>query len=101
MTEDKRLKQLRELGLTISYYRKLKGLTQGQLASLVGLSRTHISNIEAPNIKTSISPDSSLILQGLFQGHSQDNPQVLNAVVAVYLQISFHSQFDVETSVNA
>ena len=55
MTEDKRLKQLRELGLTISYYRKLKGLTQGQLASLVGLSRTHISNIEAPNGKTSIS----------------------------------------------
>lgn len=60
MTEDKRLKQLRELGLTISYYRKLKGLTQGQLASLVGLSRTHISNIEAPNIKTSISLDSLL-----------------------------------------
>ena len=28
MTEDKRLKQLRELGLTISYYRKLKGLTR-------------------------------------------------------------------------
>ena len=54
MTEDKRLKQLRELGLTISYY------TQGQLASLVGLSRTHISNIEAPNIKTSISLDSLL-----------------------------------------
>ena len=47
MTEDKRLKQLRELGLTISYY-------------LVGLSRTHISNIEAPNIKTSISLDSLL-----------------------------------------
>ena len=40
MTEDKRLKQLRELGLTISYY--------------------HISNIEAPNIKTSISLDSLL-----------------------------------------
>ena len=60
MTEDKRLKQLRELGLTISYYRKLKGLTQGQLAARVGLSRTHISNIEAPNIKTSISLDSLL-----------------------------------------
>ena len=43
MTEDKRLKQLRELGLTISYYRKLKGLTQGQLASLVGLSISAIS----------------------------------------------------------
>ena len=54
------LERYRKLGLKISYYRKLKGLTQGQLASLVGLSRTHISNIEAPNIKTSISLDSLL-----------------------------------------
>lgn len=44
----KRTRQFRELGLTISYYRKLKGLTQTQLAESVGLSRTHISNIEAP-----------------------------------------------------
>ena len=46
--DEKRLRQFRELGLTISYYRRLKGLTQTQLADLVGLSRTHISNIEAP-----------------------------------------------------
>ena len=44
--------------MTISYYRRLKGLTQTQLADLVGLSRTHISNIEAPKVKTSLSLDS-------------------------------------------
>lgn len=54
----KKNKTIRELGLTISYYRKLKGLTQTQLAESVGLSRTHISNIEAPRVKTSISLDS-------------------------------------------
>ena len=56
--DEKRTRQFRELGLTISYYRKLKGLTQTQLAESVGLSRTHISNIEAPRVKTSISLDS-------------------------------------------
>ena len=55
---EKRERQFRELGLTISYYRKLKGLTQLQLANAVGLSRTHISNIEAPRIKTSLSLES-------------------------------------------
>ena len=56
--DEKRERQFRELGLTISYYRKLKGLTQLQLANAVGLSRTHISNIEAPRIKTSLSLES-------------------------------------------
>lgn len=56
--DEKRTRQFRELGLTISYYRKLKGLTQTQLAESVGLSRTHISNIEAPRVETSISLDS-------------------------------------------
>lgn len=37
--------QLMELGLNIAYYRKLKGITQAQLAQMVGISRTHISNI--------------------------------------------------------
>ena len=55
---EKRIRQFRELGLTISYYRKLKGLTQAELAQNVGLSRTHISNIEAPQVKTSISLES-------------------------------------------
>ncbi len=56
MTEQKR-KQYLQLGLTIGYYRKLKGLTQGDLAKAVGLSRTHISNLEAPGTKGSISLD--------------------------------------------
>lgn len=56
--DERRLRQFRELGLTISYYRRLKGLTQTQLADLVGLSRTHISNIEAPKVRTSLSLDS-------------------------------------------
>ena len=53
----KREQQYRELGLTIAYYRKLRGLTQIQLAEAVDLSHTHISNIEAPKVKTSISLD--------------------------------------------
>lgn len=60
---EKRIRQFRELGLTISYYRKLKGLTQADLAQNVGLSRTHISNIEAPQVKTSISLEVYLTLQ--------------------------------------
>lgn len=52
---DKRINEFRLLGLTIAYYRKLRGLTQAELAEATNLSRTHISNIEAPNGKTSIS----------------------------------------------
>lgn len=43
------------IGLNIAYYRKLKGLTQLQLAERINISRTHMSNIEAPNMPTSIS----------------------------------------------
>ncbi|RHN98548.1 XRE family transcriptional regulator [Blautia sp. AM22-22LB] len=51
----KRINEFRLLGLTIAYYRKLRGLTQAELAEATNLSRTHINNIEAPNGKTSIS----------------------------------------------
>lgn len=54
-TDYKRINEFRLLGLTIAYYRKLRGLTQAELAEATNLSRTHISNIEAPNGKTSIS----------------------------------------------
>lgn len=59
----KRINEFRLLGLTIAYYRKLRGLTQAELAEATNLSRTHISNIEAPNGKTSISLNKLLILQ--------------------------------------
>ena len=48
------------IGLNIAYYRKLRGLSQLKLAEETGLSRTHISNIEAPNMPTSISIDTLL-----------------------------------------
>lgn len=45
------------LGLNIAYQRKLKKITQIQLAELIGISRTHMSNIEAPNMITPVSLD--------------------------------------------
>ena len=39
-----------ELGLTIAAIRKLRGLSQEQLADRAKISRSHLSSIEAPNI---------------------------------------------------
>ena len=53
----RREQEYKMIGLNIAYYRKLKGLSQLQLAEASGISRTHMSNIEAPNMPTSISLD--------------------------------------------
>ena len=50
----------KHLWLKIAYYRKLKGLTQLQLAEKIDISRTHMSNIEAPNMRTAVSLDTWL-----------------------------------------
>lgn len=47
--------ELKTLGLNVAYYRKMKGLTQLQLAELLNISRTHMSNIEAIGMPTSVS----------------------------------------------
>lgn len=52
--QDKRLQDLR---VQISIYRKQKKMTQAQLAVEIGISRTHMSNIEALNMPTQISVD--------------------------------------------
>lgn len=57
----------KQLGLNISYYRKLRNLTQMDLAEFTDLSRTHISNIEAPNMKTSISLDTLFRIADVLQ----------------------------------
>lgn len=44
-----------EIGYNIAYYRKHAGLTQEQLAELVGTSCQHIGALEAPNIVRPIS----------------------------------------------
>ena len=57
-------KYYRQIGLNIAYYRKLPGMA---LAEATDLSRTHISNIEAPNMKTSLSLESLFDIAGVLQ----------------------------------
>lgn len=47
--------KLIEVGYNISYFRRHAGLTQEELAEKVGISRAHLSAIEAPNLVRSIS----------------------------------------------
>lgn len=47
----------RKLGLKISYYRKLKGLTQEQLAERIDKNLAFIGAVEAPNIDRTVSLD--------------------------------------------
>ncbi|MBR5553454.1 MAG: helix-turn-helix transcriptional regulator [Clostridia bacterium] len=46
-----------KIGLKISYYRKLKSLTQEQLAERMDCGVSFIGQIEAPNIYKAISLD--------------------------------------------
>jgi len=46
-----------KLGLKIAYYRKLKGLTQEQLAERIDKNAAFIGHVEAPNISKTISLD--------------------------------------------
>ena len=47
--------KFRKLALNIAYYRKRAGLTQLEFSEKLGVSRQHISNIEAPNYPVSFS----------------------------------------------
>ena len=49
--------QYRQIGLKITYYRKLQGLTQEELAEQVGLTPAYIGHLEAPNISKALSLD--------------------------------------------
>jgi transcriptional regulator with XRE-family HTH domain len=56
MTMDKRHEDsYRKLKFNITYVRKMQGMSQLQLAEAIGISRTHMSNIEAPNGETGLS----------------------------------------------
>lgn len=46
-----------QIGLKISYYRKLRGLTQEQLAEKINKTPAFIGHVEAPNIRKAISLD--------------------------------------------
>ena len=56
MTE-KYTQQYIEIGLNIAHYRKLRGYSQMEFSEMIDVSRTHLSNIEAPKMKTSLSLD--------------------------------------------
>ncbi len=47
----------RQIGLKIAYYRKLRGLTQEELAEQAGLAPAFIGHLEAPNITKALSLD--------------------------------------------
>ena len=47
----------REIGLKIAYFRKLRGLTQEELAEQAGLTPAFIGHLEAPNITKALSLD--------------------------------------------
>lgn len=46
-----------KMGLKIAYYRKLKGLSQEQLAEKAGITASFMGQIEAPNVYTAFSFD--------------------------------------------
>ena len=46
-----------QLGITIAVVRKMRGLSQEQLAEKAGISRSHLSAIEAPGIIRAFSVD--------------------------------------------
>lgn len=52
---NKNEKRYIEIGLKISYYRKLNGLTQEQLAEKVGISPGYLSQVETPSFVQPIS----------------------------------------------
>ena len=49
--------QYRQIGLKIAYYRKLRGMTQEELAEQVDLTPAFIGHLEAPNITKALSLD--------------------------------------------
>lgn len=51
------INRYRQIGLKIAYYRKLRGLTQEQLAEKVDRAPAFIGHLEAPNVDKGISLD--------------------------------------------
>ena len=55
--KDKYNEKYRRIGLKISYYRKLRGMTQEQLAEKIDKNLAFIGAVEAPNINRAASLD--------------------------------------------
>jgi transcriptional regulator with XRE-family HTH domain len=55
--KQKHYAKYKQLGLKISFYRKLKGMTQEVLAEKIGKETATLGAVEAPNINRTISLD--------------------------------------------
>jgi len=55
--KEKYFDKYRTIGLKISYYRKLRGLTQEQLAEKIEKNLAFIGAVEAPNVNRTVSLD--------------------------------------------
>ncbi|SEQ33537.1 Helix-turn-helix domain-containing protein [Lachnospiraceae bacterium NE2001] len=64
--------RLIQLGLTIAALRKLKGLSQEQLAEKAGISRSFLSSIEAPGISRSFSVDILFSISDVLETSASD-----------------------------
>ncbi len=54
------LETYRIMGLKIGYYRRLRGMTQEQLAEKIDKNTSFLSSVEAPNVDRTISLDTLL-----------------------------------------
>ena len=55
--KEKYYEKYRTIGLKISFYRKLRGLTQEQLAEKIDKNLAFIGAVEAPNVNRTVSLD--------------------------------------------
>ena len=55
--KEKYNEKYRRIGLKISYYRKMKGMTQEQLAEKIDKNLAFIGAVEAPNVNRTVSLD--------------------------------------------
>ena len=67
-----------QLGIAISTIRRMRGLSQEKLAELAGVSRSHISAIEAPGIA---HPFSLEVFYNIADALEVDPAELINASV--------------------
>ena len=51
------IEQYRALGIKLSYYRKMRGMSQAELAEKIGKTTGFIGMVEAPNMNKGMSLD--------------------------------------------
>lgn len=67
-----------QLGITIAALRKLRGMSQEKLAEKAGISRSHLSSIEAPNI---VRPFSLEVFYNIADALEIDPANLINTTI--------------------